>query len=68
MRWFVGIGAAAALSAIAAPLFAQDYLDNVVERARKEFQVPGIAVAVVKDGKVVALRGMACVTWASRLP
>jgi CubicO group peptidase (beta-lactamase class C family) len=57
MRWLVRIAAAAALSAIVAPLFAQDYLDTVVERARKEFQVPGIAVAVVKDGKVVALRG-----------
>ncbi len=57
MRWLVRIAAAAALSAIVAPLFAEDYLDTVVERARKEFQVPGIAVAVVKDGKVVALRG-----------
>ena len=28
---------------------AQDYVDQVVERARKEFDVPGIAVAIVKD-------------------
>jgi len=36
---------------------AQDYLDQVVERARKQFEVPGIAVAVVKDGAVVVAKG-----------
>ncbi|MEO8131680.1 MAG: serine hydrolase domain-containing protein, partial [Bryobacteraceae bacterium] len=46
-----------ALAAFTIPLLAQDYLDSVAERARKEFNVPGIAVAVVKDGKVVALKG-----------
>lgn len=32
-------------------------VDAVVERVRKDFEVPGIAVAVVKDGKVVHLKG-----------
>ncbi len=36
---------------------AQDYVDQVVERARQAFDVPGIAVAIVKDGKVVRARG-----------
>jgi CubicO group peptidase (beta-lactamase class C family) len=36
---------------------AQDYVDQVVERARKEFEVPGIAVAIVKDGNVVLAKG-----------
>jgi CubicO group peptidase (beta-lactamase class C family) len=36
---------------------AQDYVDTVVERARKEFEVPGIAVAIVKDGNVVLAKG-----------
>jgi CubicO group peptidase (beta-lactamase class C family) len=36
---------------------AQDYVDRVVERARKEFDVPGIAVAIVKDGDVVLAKG-----------
>jgi CubicO group peptidase (beta-lactamase class C family) len=36
---------------------AQSNLDQVVERARKEFEVPGIALAVVKDGKVVIAKG-----------
>src|SRR5579863_7311869 len=57
MRLSVQIRAAVALSALAFPLVAQDYLDDVVEHARKEFNVPGIAVAVVKDGKVVASKG-----------
>jgi CubicO group peptidase (beta-lactamase class C family) len=35
----------------------QEYVDHVVERARKTFDVPGIAVAVVKDGKVVVAKG-----------
>src|SRR3954451_7358028 len=34
-----------------------DYLDRVVESARKEFDVPGIAVAIVKDGDVVLAKG-----------
>ena len=45
------------LFALAVPAFAQDYLDNAVEQARKEFNVPGIAVAIVKDGKVAAEKG-----------
>ena len=36
---------------------AQTNLDQVVEHARKEFEVPGIAVAIVKDGKVVLAKG-----------
>src|SRR5450759_1062734 len=36
---------------------AQDYVDKVVERARQEFDVPGIAVAIVKDGNVVLAKG-----------
>jgi CubicO group peptidase (beta-lactamase class C family) len=36
---------------------AQSNLDAVVERCRKEFNVPGIAVAVVKDGKVLLAKG-----------
>jgi len=50
-RWLATLIAAAAIGQ------AQEYLDTVVERARKEFEVPGIAVAVVKDGHVVAAKG-----------
>jgi len=36
---------------------AQQYLDDAAERARREFEVPGIAVAIVKDGNVVVEKG-----------
>ena len=48
---------AAVLLLAAALCPAQDYVDQVVERARKEFDVPGIAVAIVKDGNVVLAKG-----------
>lgn len=47
--------AAVLLAAALCP--AQEYIDRVVERARKEFDVPGIAVAIVKDGNVVLAKG-----------
>src|SRR5579872_128175 len=47
---------AAALVLAAAALSAQD-VDKLVETARKEFNVPGIAVAVVKDGRTVLEKG-----------
>jgi CubicO group peptidase (beta-lactamase class C family) len=40
--------------------FAQDInvlVDTIVEHSRKEFNVPGISVAVVKDGKVAFSKG-----------
>ena len=47
---------AAAPAAAAAPARAYD-LEADVTRAMKTFDVPGIAIAIVKDGKVVAARG-----------
>jgi CubicO group peptidase (beta-lactamase class C family) len=32
-------------------------IDSLVEKARKNFDVPGIAVAVIKDGKVIHSKG-----------
>ena len=58
--------AAALLSSLAlspAPTLAQKTaappadLDSYVARVMKEFQVPGLSVAIVKDGKVVAAKG-----------
>lgn len=51
------------MSAIVASTHAQDLnkkvkeFDAYVENARKEWQVPGMAVAVVKDGKVIFKKG-----------
>jgi CubicO group peptidase (beta-lactamase class C family) len=39
------------------PVLAQPNLDTVAERARTEFDVPGIAVAIVHDGKMVFAKG-----------
>jgi CubicO group peptidase (beta-lactamase class C family) len=39
------------------PSFIEDSLDSYVERALIDWQIPGIAVLVVKDGKVVVEKG-----------
>ena len=51
LRVLIGLLVAAAVCP------AQDYVDRVVERARKEFDVPGIAVAIVNDGNVILAKG-----------
>ncbi|MDP2998091.1 MAG: serine hydrolase [Bryobacterales bacterium] len=45
------------LLALAWGALAQPTLDALVERVRKDFNVPGIAVAVVADGKLVHSKG-----------
>src|SRR6476646_10179807 len=39
------------------PSFVRDSLDIYTNRALSDWQIPGIAVCVVKDGKVVAMKG-----------
>ncbi len=39
------------------PSFVRDSLDAYVERALKEWPLPGAAVGIVKNGKVVSLKG-----------
>lgn len=41
----------------AGPNFLRDSLDIYVARGMKEWRIPGVAVAVVKDGKVIAMKG-----------
>lgn len=43
--------------ALASAAFGQPDLDPLVERVRRDFEVPGIAVVIVKDGKVVHAKG-----------
>ena len=53
-----GAGAQAAAAPAAAIAQARSYdLDADVTRTMKLFDVPGIAIAIVKDGKVIAARG-----------
>jgi hypothetical protein len=41
----------------AQPAFLTDSLDRYVTRGMADWQIPGLAVAVVKDGKVVCSKG-----------
>lgn len=39
------------------PAFVTDSLDAYIERGMKQWQVPGLAIAIVKDGQVVVSKG-----------
>src|SRR5882724_4818850 len=41
----------------AVPSFVKDSIDNYVQHALADWQIPGVAVCVVKDGKVVLMKG-----------
>jgi len=41
----------------AAPSFIKDSIDNYVTKALTEWKIPGVAVCVVKDGKVTFMKG-----------
>jgi CubicO group peptidase (beta-lactamase class C family) len=45
------------LAFAATALFGQPKLDEVAERTRRTFEVPGLAVAIVKDGQAVFAKG-----------
>src|SRR6187549_1578663 len=39
------------------PAFVKDSLDNYVNKALAEWQIPGVSVCIVKNGKVVFMKG-----------
>ncbi|MGI8950474.1 MAG: serine hydrolase [Chitinophagaceae bacterium] len=41
----------------AQPSFITDSLDNYIEQGLKDWNIPGLAIAIVKDGKVVMMKG-----------
>jgi CubicO group peptidase (beta-lactamase class C family) len=41
----------------AQPSFIKDSLDNYINKGLKDWQVPGLAIVIVKDGKVVVQKG-----------
>ena len=64
MNSWLGSGLVLAMGVVAPMASAQEavptelqQLDATVERVRQQFDVPGVAVAVVKDGKVLLERG-----------
>jgi CubicO group peptidase (beta-lactamase class C family) len=46
-----------ALSQNAIPSFVKDSIDSYVEKALTDWQIPGVSVSIVKDGKVVFIKG-----------
>ncbi|HEV7332165.1 MAG TPA: serine hydrolase [Flavisolibacter sp.] len=45
------------LSSSGQPSFVRDSLDNYVQKALADWQIPGAAVCIVKDGKVALIKG-----------
>ncbi|MBO9595294.1 MAG: serine hydrolase [Niabella sp.] len=39
------------------PSFISDSLDSYIQRGMKEWQIPGLAIAIVKDGQVILQKG-----------
>lgn len=39
------------------PAFISDSLDSYIQRGMKQWEIPGLAIAIVKDGKVVHMKG-----------
>src|SRR5687768_6354957 len=39
------------------PSFVKDSLDSYIERGMKQWQIPGLSIAIVKDGKVILSKG-----------
>ena len=40
-----------------APSFIIDSLDSYIQRGMQQWQIPGLAIAIVKDGKLVLSKG-----------
>ncbi len=41
----------------AQPSFIKDSLDNYIQQGMKDWNIPGLAIAIIKDGKVVMMKG-----------
>ncbi|MBC7948893.1 MAG: beta-lactamase family protein, partial [Chitinophagaceae bacterium] len=39
------------------PKFITDSLDNYIERGMQQWQIPGLSIAIVKNGSIVAMKG-----------
>jgi CubicO group peptidase (beta-lactamase class C family) len=45
------------MNMFAQPSFITDSLDSYIQQGMKDWNIPGLAIAIVKDGKVVAMKG-----------
>jgi CubicO group peptidase (beta-lactamase class C family) len=50
------------------PTFISDSLDTYVRQGMKDWQVPGMAIVIVKDGKVVVMKGYGVKDTATHTP
>ena len=41
----------------AQPAFVKDSLDSYIQQGMKDWNIPGLAIAIVKDGKVITMKG-----------
>jgi CubicO group peptidase (beta-lactamase class C family) len=48
---------AISFSIYAQPSFVRDSLDSYIQQGIKDWNIPGLAIAIVKDGKVVVMKG-----------
>ena len=65
----VGMGAVGALAARGqGQPMSSEAIDSVAERTLRAFEVPGVAVCVIKDGKVVHSKGYGVRSLATRKP
>src|ERR1700761_9482573 len=51
-----------------APAFVTDSIDSYITQGMKDWQVPGLAVVIVKDGKIVLLKGYGVMDIVSKQP
>ena len=50
------------------PAFIKDSLDNYIAQGMKDWQVPGLSIVIVKDGKIVHMKGYGVMDIVSRQP
>jgi CubicO group peptidase (beta-lactamase class C family) len=55
LLYFISIAAIAQTDSV--PAFVRDSLDVYTNRALTDWQIPGIAVCIIKNGKVVMMKG-----------
>lgn len=50
------------------PAFVKDSLDQYILRAMSDWQIPGMAVGIVKDGKIITLKGFGYLSQERKVP
>ena len=56
--FFIIFGTLSFLSSFSqTPRFVSDSLNNYIERGMKQWQIPGLSISIVKDGKVILQKG-----------